>query len=62
MTTEAPMAYRPEEAGRMLGISREMVFKLIRQGELKAFKVGAATVIRAEELRRYLDEQEARAE
>jgi excisionase family DNA binding protein len=58
MTTEAQMTYRPADAARVLGVSRETIFKLIRQRQLKAFKVGAATVIRHEELRRYLDEQE----
>ena len=38
----------------MLGVSRSMVFKLIRQGELKTFKVGTRTLIPVSEVDRFI--------
>ena len=38
----------------MLGVSRSMVFKLIRQGELKTFKVGTRTLIPVSEIDEFI--------
>jgi excisionase family DNA binding protein len=38
----------------MLGVSRSMVFKLIRQGELKTFKVGTRTLIPVGEIDEFI--------
>jgi excisionase family DNA binding protein len=40
-----PRAYSAEDVCLMLSISRSLVFKLIRQGELKTFKAGTRTLI-----------------
>ena len=58
---EERLAYRPSEAARVIGCSREMIFKLLATGELKGWKVGAARLISADELRRFVHEREAQA-
>ncbi|HLF07942.1 MAG TPA: helix-turn-helix domain-containing protein [Dehalococcoidia bacterium] len=60
MTTER-LAYRPAEAGRLLGVSRETVFALIQRGELRSFKVGAGRFISADELAAFIRRREAEA-
>ncbi len=48
------ISYTPEESARVTGRSRTRIFKAIRQGELIARKDGRATIIEAEELRRWV--------
>ncbi len=48
------ISYTPEESARVTGRSRTRIFKAIRQGELSARKDGRATIIEAEELRRWV--------
>jgi excisionase family DNA binding protein len=50
-----PLAYGPKEAARTAGLSRGMIFKLIREGKLPARKSGARTLILAVDLKAYLD-------
>ena len=50
-----PKAYSAGDVSVMLGISRSMVFKLIRQGELKTFKAGTRTLIPAGEVDRFIE-------
>ena len=45
-----PTAYSAADVSIMLGISRSMVFKLVRQGELKTFKIGTRTLIPVSEI------------
>jgi excisionase family DNA binding protein len=59
--TVEPMAYRTGDAARVLGLSPDMVKKLRREGKLRGFMVGGARLYSAEELRRFLTEQEALA-
>ena len=48
-------AHSAEDVSIMLGVSRSMVFKLIRQGELKTFKVGTRTLIPAGEVDQFIE-------
>jgi excisionase family DNA binding protein len=48
------ISYTPEESARVTGRSRTRIFRAIRQGELSARKDGRATLIEAEELRRWV--------
>lgn len=43
----APRVLRIEEAARALGISRSLVYDLIRSGQLRSFKVGSRRLIPA---------------
>ncbi len=53
-TTETPRAYRPEQVGELLGLSRSTVYRLLRASELSSIKVGGARRITAEQLDAYL--------
>jgi excisionase family DNA binding protein len=44
---EEPLAYRVDDAKRVLGIGRTSVYKLISNGQLRAVKVAGRTVIDA---------------
>ena len=60
MVIEPKLAYRPAEAARLLGLSRETIFGLLKRGQLKGFRIGTARLIAASELSRYiLERQEA---
>lgn len=54
MVTDNRIAYRPNEAGRVLGTSRDTIFKLIADGSLRSVKIGAARLIPASELEAFL--------
>ena len=56
------LAYRPEEAAKCLGMSRDTIFRLLAAGAIRGFKVGSARLISADELQRYVREREAEAE
>ena len=58
MVTETRLAYRPNEAARVLGCSRDTVDRLIERGELKSFKLLATRFISAEEITRVIRERE----
>lgn len=49
------LAYSVPDAGRVLGIGKTTVRKLINAGELRPFKLGARTLIRADALRALID-------
>jgi hypothetical protein len=48
------ISYTPDQSALVTGRSRTRIFKAIRHGELIARKDGRATVIEAEELRRWV--------
>jgi excisionase family DNA binding protein len=48
------LAYSPAEAAEALGISRSMVYTLIRAGSVRIAKIGTRTLISAAELARLL--------
>jgi excisionase family DNA binding protein len=49
-----PLAVRPMEAARQLGISRSRLYQLLKSGKIPHRKDGAATVIAYEDLVAYL--------
>lgn len=59
MVAEDRGAFRPNEAARWLGCSRDTIERLWRSGELKSFTVGRARYISARELERFVAEREA---
>jgi len=48
------LAYSVEEAGRMIGISKRMLYELIRTGELRSVKIRTRRLVRHVDLERYL--------
>lgn len=57
-----PLAVRPEEAARLLGVSRTRVYELIAAAELTSFVDGARRLILTRSLHEWLERkaQEAR--
>ncbi|MDA1061659.1 MAG: excisionase family DNA-binding protein, partial [Chloroflexi bacterium] len=53
-TTIERLAYRPDEAARALGCSRDTIFRLLASGRLRSYRVGAARFISAEVLRAFI--------
>jgi excisionase family DNA binding protein len=50
-----PLAYRIDDAGRVLGIGRTSLYKLIAERQLRAVKIAGRTVIPAEAIRELLN-------
>jgi excisionase family DNA binding protein len=50
-----PLLLRPEDVARVLNVSRNKVYVLIRQRELRSVKVGGSRRISAMALREYVD-------
>lgn len=50
----SPIAYTPEQAAVVTGRSRSRIFKAIKDEELTARKDGKATLLEADELRRWV--------
>lgn len=50
-----PLAYSVPDAAKAIGVSKNTVWNLLRGNELRSFKLGARTLIRAEELRAFVD-------
>jgi excisionase family DNA binding protein len=53
-----PLLLRPEQAARVLNLSRSKVFDLIRSGELRSVKSGGSRRISAMALRDYVERLE----
>ncbi|MBU4434174.1 MAG: helix-turn-helix domain-containing protein [Alphaproteobacteria bacterium] len=56
--TQERLAYRVREAADVLAISRSRFYELVAQGQIRILKAGARTLVRRQELERYLDELE----
>ena len=54
MVTETKLAYRPADAARVIGVSKDTVERLIVRGELKSLKIGSARLITAAEIEAFL--------
>ena len=48
------VCYRPEEAAAVLGVSRDVIFKLLAGGEIRSFRSGRVRLIPVEEIRDYV--------
>lgn len=51
--TGEPLFVSPTEAGRLLGISRAAVYRLLASGDLSARKAGRRTLVPVESIRAY---------
>ena len=51
----ARMAFGPNEAARIIGVSRTTVFEELKAGRLRGIKCGRRTIIAAAELQRWMD-------
>ncbi|MCJ2039045.1 helix-turn-helix domain-containing protein [Methylobacterium sp. J-059] len=49
------LAYRVPDAATMIGVSKSKVWAMIAANELPARKIGAATVIRHEDLKAFIN-------
>ena len=52
-----PWAYGVNDVGIMLGISRSMVYKLFRQGELKKFSIGTKSLVLVKDLIDFIEDR-----
>ena len=55
MTT--PMAFRPAEAARALGVGRTTLYAWLNEGRIASFSVGATRLIPVAEIERFLSSQ-----
>lgn len=55
--TVLPVAHSVEEAAKALGIGRTFVFQLIKEGKLKAVKIGRRTLIPVKEEEAFIARQ-----
>lgn len=59
--TEARGAFRPDEAARWLGISRDTLDRMWKRGDIASFVIGRARFIAVKELEKFIAEREANA-
>ena len=52
--SEAALAVCPNQAGKLAGVCRSIIFQEIREGRLQARKCGARTLIRRSDLESWL--------
>ena len=52
------LAYSVPDTARLLGLSREMVYKLIKDGRLPRVKIGTRTVVPTKAIQRLLEERQ----
>ena len=58
MSNDERMAYRPNEAAKVIGLSRDMIYGAIRDGTLRSLKIGGARLITADALREFVRRHE----
>jgi excisionase family DNA binding protein len=51
---ENRLAYSPDEATKVSGVGRTLIFQEIREGRLVARKIGRRTIITADDLQAWL--------
>lgn len=49
-----PLASTVDDASKRLGIGRSKLYQLIREGQLRSFKIGVRTMIAESELQRFV--------
>jgi hypothetical protein len=54
-TVQQPLTVRIPTAVAMTGICRSKLYELIRSGDLEVAKVGTATLVKVESLKRLID-------
>jgi excisionase family DNA binding protein len=55
--TPAPLALRPKDAAKALGIGERKLWELTKGGVIPHIKIGTATLYPVDELRAWLSEQ-----
>ena len=60
--TEERLSYRPDEAAKLIGCSRDTIFKLLASGELRGWKINTARFISLDEIRRFIRDREQEGE
>lgn len=55
--TDAPIAVRASEAASLLGVGKTVVRALVKNGELRSFRVGRAVLIPVAEIERFVAER-----
>lgn len=50
------LAYRPQEAADVMGVSRQTIYRAMERGELRGRKLGRSTVILAKDLEQWATE------
>lgn len=56
-----PITLNPEDAAKLVGVSRSTLFNLLREGKLRSFKIGRRRLVSRHELERFVKEQERAA-
>lgn len=56
-TEQQPIAYSVNDAAKAIGISRAGLYTLLGEHKIAGRKIGARTVIPADELRRFVNSQ-----
>lgn len=56
--TMTPLVYKPEELIRILGISRNTVYELLRSGRIRSIKVGTRYLVPHDALEVFLNVKE----
>lgn len=56
---EDHLSYSVEGAAKAIGISRTTIWRLVQAGELRTFKIGGRTLIRADVLAAFIDRRSA---
>lgn len=52
---DGQLAYRPNEACRVLGISRTVLFELLRDGSIRSVRIGKSRLIQRSEIEAFLN-------
>ena len=53
--TNRPLAYGIKQAVEATSVGRSLIYQEIRAGNIKVFKIGARTLIAADDLKSWLD-------
>ncbi len=52
----SPLAVSVPEAAEMIGIGRSSIYNLFRDGKLQPYKAGKRTLVKVEDLQRFVDD------
>lgn len=55
MQTPQPLALGIDDAARVIGVARSMLYEIVARGELPSFKLGRRRMILAKELEAYIN-------
>lgn len=56
------LAYRPEQAAELMNTSRDTIYRLLKTGQLRSFKIGQGRFISADALHEFIRKAEAEGE